>query len=407
MHSTATNRGLIGRLNCSDAGPKLGLTNSALTLAVLCALVLLAARPTQAQTETVLYNFTGGSNGAGPDSSLTADGKFNLYGTTAGGGLGYGIVFELSPNGSGGWNETVLYSFTGGADGAYPSSSVIFDGGGNLYGATYEGGTGGGGVVFELSPVGATWTETVLYNFGGSPNTEFPRAGPIMDPAGNLYVVTGSGGGGVGGTVFELSPSAGGWTAQVIYTTPTFASGLTMDTAGNLFGVTLLTIFELSPNGTGGWNPTTIYTYKGHQRPAGTPSLDNAGNLYGATVTGGKGLGTVYKLSLGKNGVWTRKILHIFKAGEDGFFPSAGVVLDAAGNVYGTTPFGGQYNEGTVFELVAPIGQRSYQEKILWSFNVTDGYGPSNSLILDNAGNLYGTAAGGSSGNGVVFEVTP
>ncbi len=124
----------------------------ALTLAVLSAVLLLAVLPAQAQTETVLYNFAGPPDGATPYSNLTPDGKNNFYGTTYGGGLGYGTVFELSPNGSGGWNETVLYSFSGGADGAYPTySNVIFDDEGNLYGTAAGGGANGYGVVFELS----------------------------------------------------------------------------------------------------------------------------------------------------------------------------------------------------------------------------------------------------------------
>jgi uncharacterized repeat protein (TIGR03803 family) len=136
----------------------------ALALAALSALLLMAARPAHAQTEAVLYTFTG-SDGDEPYSNLTPDGKGNFYGTTAfGGDFGPGAVFELSPNGSGGWNETVLYSFTGGADGALPYSKVILDSAGNLYGTALHGGAYGVGAVFELSPVGTSWTETVLYS---------------------------------------------------------------------------------------------------------------------------------------------------------------------------------------------------------------------------------------------------
>jgi uncharacterized repeat protein (TIGR03803 family) len=137
--------------------------------------------------------------------------------------------------------------------------------------------------------------------------------------------------------------------------------------------------------------------------------LDSAGNLYGTTEFGGaKNLGTVYKLSPGKKG-WKEKILYSFKSGEkDGKVPAAGIVFDATGNIYGTTSGGGDYGLGTVFELVAPVGKGSYKERILWSFGGPDGGRPFDSLILDNAGNLYGTASqGGSGGYGVVFEVTP
>jgi uncharacterized repeat protein (TIGR03803 family) len=390
---------------------------SILTLAVLSALLLIAACPAQAQTETVLYNFKGGSDGFTPQSRLTSDGVGNLYGTTGFGGLGYGTVFELSPNGSGGWNETVLYSFTGGADGANPYMSyVLFDNVGNLYGTTYEAGSYGYGTVFELSPVGTSWTETVLYSFAGGADDANPLNGLITDSAGNLYGRTYESGGG-NGVIFALSKSGSVWTKQVIYDGAPGYAGLTMDTAGNIFGVTGDIVFELSPNGHGGWNPTVIHTFAGGPKDGlvaeGTPVLDKDGNLYGTTLGGGsKNNGTVYELSpvkKGKNkGKWTERILHSFRGGnKDGSEPFAGIVFDAVGNIYGTTEIAGNSLAGTVYELVAPVGKGGYKEKVLWKFNNTDGYEPVDSLILDSAGNLYGTASGGSSGNGVVFEVTP
>ena len=452
MYSATT----IGRtkrhLNISNAGPRFGSTKlaagaphirafcecagacairGALTLAVLSALLLIAARPAQAQTEgavgskarkpseTVLYNFYYGSDGAYPISRLTSDGAGNFYGTTCsyeGQGPGYGTVFELSPNGSGGWNETVLYSFTGGADGSNPMySDVIFDSVGNLYGTTEFGGANGYGVVFELSPAGTSWTETVLHSFAWTDGAN-PLTGVIMDPAGNLYGTTGYGGANGYGTVFEMSPSGGGWTEQVIYTLvySSYTAGLTMDAAGNIFGVSLSTVFELSPNGSGGWNATVIQTFCSRLKDGcfavGTPALDQAGNLYGMTADGGaKNYGTAYKLTPGENGKWTEKILHSFRSGKDGSHPWAGVVLDAAGNIYGTTLYGDEDDGGIVFELVAPVGTgKPYEEKILWSFTDMDGYWPHSSLILDSSGKLYGTTVfGGSNGVGVVFEVTP
>jgi len=372
---------------------------------VLSVLLLIAARPAQAQTETVLHDFTGGSgDGAYPQYPLTSDGAGNLYGTTSYGGLYEGgTVFELSPNGSGGWNEKVLYSFCSPscADGLNPYySGVIFDTLGNLYGTAANGGANGYGVVFELSPVGANWTETVLYSFTGGADGATPESGLIFDPTGNLYGTNSAG-------VFELSPSGGGWTEQVIYgVSPSTGTGLTMDAAGNIYGVSASTVFELASNGNGGWSPTVIHNFTGFPKdgsnPHGTPVLDKAGNLYGTTHNGGaKDLGTVYKLSPGKNG-WKEKILHSFASN-----PWAGIVLDAAGNMYGTTIFGGKFLAGTVFELAAPVGTGGYEEKVLWSFNGTDGQYPYGNLILDSAGNLYGTANGGSSGVGVVFEVNP
>ena len=383
----------------------------------LC-LTTLAARPAQAQTETVLYNFCSAlscADGIYPKSSLTSYGG-NYYGTTYTGGVnGEGTVFELSPNGSGGWNETVLYNFSEGTDGANPLASVIFDSVGNLYGTMPHGGAYGYGVVFELSPVGASWTETVLYSFAGGADGAYPFVGVRMDPAGNLYGTTFGSNFGTP-TVFELSPSGGGWTKQVIYSVATSnGAALTVDAAGNIFGVGYSTAFELSPNGNGGWNPTVIHTFTGSPKdgsdPNGTPVLDQAGNLYGTTSEGGTDdEGTVYKLSPGRKGKWTERILHSFKGEtKDGGYPFGGIVFDAAGNMYGTTSEGGNYgNQGTVFKLVAPVGRGSYREKVLWNFTQTDGGYPYCSLILDSAGNLYGTTYyGGATGSGVVFEVTP
>lgn len=404
------------------------MTSSALILAVLSALILVAARPTQAQTETVLYNFAGSSIqgcliGPCPQSSLTSDGAGNFYGVSSYGGLGYGIVFELSPDDGGGWNEAVLYSFcsvAGCADGEIPNRSyVIFDKEGNLYGTADQGGAYGGGVVWELSPVGASWTETVLYNF---PYDYNPVGGLIIDPAGNLY---GTGFDGLTnyGTVFELSPSGGGWTEQVIYLSNGVAALAKMDAAGNIFGnswspVLPHTVFELSPNGNGGWTPTVIHTFTGYPKdgsePQGTPVLDRSGRLYGTTSSGGAyNYGTVYELSpptkKWQKGKWTERILYCFRNnGRDGNGPQAGIALDAAGNIYGTTVNGGKHGDGTVFELAAQVGKGWYKEKVLWSFDGTNGSHPYDNPILERAGNLYGTTwQGGSSGDGVVFRIDP
>jgi uncharacterized repeat protein (TIGR03803 family) len=386
-------------------------------------------RLAQAPTETVIYNFAGTPDGALPESGLTArDGNF--YGATeSGGAFGYGTVFELSPNGSGGWNESVLYSFTGGADGSEPVGWLIFDSVGNLYGTTSLGGANGLGEVFELSPAGSSWAETVLYSFANDGDGAEPETGLILDAAGNLYGTTGYYAGG-DGTVFELSLSAGNWTEQTIYSFSGYSGnipGLTMDGAGNLYGTTTDNVFKLSPNGKGGWNATLIHTFVGGTKdgsaPEGNLALDHAGNVYGATYYGGKSNdGTVYKLTPvttgKKKGTYTNKILYTFKGGtKDGYAPEAGVVLDAAGNLYGTAFDGGKYNGGIVYELVAPAaGKTAYTKKILWVFNLADGNGPfGGALILDGSGNLYGTTIGGGSsgsgcggyGCGVVFEVTP
>jgi len=377
---------------------------------VLC--VLLLSLPANAQTETILYAFPGGDgNGWGPVSNLTSDGAGNFYGTTVFGGIpseqgGYGTVYELSPNGSGGWTETALYDFCSVpncTDGGNPFGPVIFDSKGNLYGTTYGAGAYGYGVVFELSPVGTSWSETVLHSFAGGADGGFPECGLIFDPAGNLYGST-LNYYGLSGTIFELSPSGNGWINQVIFDLGPYSSAalnLAMDATGNIYGVLPGGVFELSPNGNGGWTQTMIYGFTGPQGQKGPPVLDQAGNVYFTTkADGAHTLGAVYKVSPGKQG-WTGKILYSFKwGGKDGRYPLAGVAFDSIGNIYGTTSAGGEYKDGTVFELVAPVGKGKYKEKVLWSFNGTDGEDPQDSLILDSAGNLYGTA-------GIVFEITP
>ncbi|HLX85879.1 MAG TPA: choice-of-anchor tandem repeat GloVer-containing protein [Terriglobales bacterium] len=387
-----------------------------LTLTLLSAFLMIAARPSHAQTETVLHNFTAGTDGSGPMYGLTSDGNGNFYGTTAyGARSGDGTVFELSPNGSGGWNETLIYSFSKLKNGVFPMSPVIFDGAGNLYGTTDQGGTDGFGVVYELTPQGTSWTETVLHSFAGGTDGADPDGVLVMDSAGNLYGTTYQGGTGNKGTVFEVSPSGGSWTEKVIYNTPNgTVTGLTMDAAGNLFGVGDSggtgdsAVFELSPNGQGGWNPAVIYTFAGRPEAVGTLTLDSAGNLFGVTDAAAKGCGKVYKLTL-QSGTWIAKTLYNFvKDSTDGCEPYSGIVFDPAGNIYGTTFKGGTTGAGTVYELKAPVGKGSYTEKVLWSFNDTDGGSAWGGLSLDGSGNLYGTTyAGGPKGDGVAFEVTP
>jgi len=424
MHSSETDSRPKSSVTTSKIEHRLGSMNwvivkpIALTLFGLVVLVLVASCPTQAQTETVLYNFTGGSDGASPQSPLTTDHAGNFFGTTYGGVLGSGTAYELSPNNTGGWNKTVLHSFNGGLnigpDGSGPSGPLIFDSEGNLFGTTRFGGTDyfycSYGTVFELSPVGAGWNESIPFSESCSqPLGFFPVNGLIMDAAGKLYFTTPA----IGqfpGTVVELSPSNGGWTPRVIYEAPT-SSGLSMDASGNIYGATSSTVFRLSPNSNGGWNATVIHTFTGYPYDGidarGTPVLDHAGNLFGTTYGGGATKhGTVYKLSPGKNGVWTEEILHSFKSGKDGANPVAGIVLDAAGNIYGTTELGGSFNKGTVFELAA-TGNLQYEYTILWTFNGTNGALPVISLILNGADNLYGTtSSGGASNAGAVFDVT-
>ena len=419
MHSAWTN-GVVPKPGWAKLVASILRGCSALT--VLSA--LLATYPATAQTETVLHRFSGTRSGYDFTSPLTPDGAGNLYGTTSVGGRGYGTVFELSPSGSGGWKQTVLHTFTNGKDGAYPNlTSLIFDKQGNLYGMTPEGGANNFGVVFKLHQVEKRWAETVLYSFASGAGGVYPFNGPIMDAAGNLYgrdyVYSEAG---ISEAVFELSPSRGRWAERVIYdngvdTGNPNGGGITMDAAGNIFGVYWTNpgpseAFALSPNGKGGWNSKVIYTFAEDIFPVGVPVLDKSGSLYG-TAQGTSNLGMVYKLSPGKNEEWSLKTLYTFKGGSDGSNPYAGIAFDANGNIYGTTVTGGQFSLGTVFELALSVGKGSYQEKVLWSFNGKDGSAPLSSVV-PGAGNLYGTTTTGGGtgcygyeGCGVAFELTP
>jgi uncharacterized repeat protein (TIGR03803 family) len=424
MHSTGT----------TSLKAQAVMIRGALMVAAISVLVLMAARPVWAQTQTVLWNFCdaiGCPDGENPGAGLTSDGAGNFYGTTIyGGANAAGTVFELSPNGADGWNETVLYSFcslTDCADGQSPFFSNVIYSRGKLYGTAQLGGAKGFGVVFELTAAGAGWNETVLYSFctEGPPcsaSSGNPAYGMVMDAAGNLYGTTSFGGANKNGGVFELHPSGSGWKERLIFNGTSEISDdfgpLTLG-GGNIFGTVgsassdSSMVFELSPNG-GGWKSTAIYTFKGSGNgPSGAQyglALDTAGNVYGTSYYGGKSnYGTVYELSPATP-KWTGKTLYSFKGGtEDGREPAAGVVLDSDGNIYGTTFYGGSLNYGTVFELMVPAGGGAYKEKLLWSFNQTDGYEPTgNSLILYGS-DLYGTATwtGGTNGYGVAFEVTP
>jgi uncharacterized repeat protein (TIGR03803 family) len=383
-------------------------------------MLLMAVVSSQAQTEQVLYSFTGGADGSQPMSSLTADGSGNFYGTTFIGGLGFGTVFELSPNGTGGWTENTLYTFcsvAGCPDGQNPTYANLFINGGNLYGTAFGGGASGNGVVFELSNSGGIWTEQVLYSFANSPDGANPENGLIMDGSGNLFGIADAGGTGNGnGCVFELSPSVNGWTEKVIYDISSTHSGLTFDAAtGIIYGTSFGSIFELTPNGSGGWVPTVVFTFNSANaatqgsNPVGTLVLDGKGNLYGTAQAGGaNNVGAVFKLTPAQTPPWTETLLYSFggnaQFGPNGSTPVAGVVLDLSGNIFGTTKAGGVKNAGTVYELA--LGAKGvYKEHIVFSFNGTNGSQPKSSLAFDKAGYLYGTTfIGGKYAKGAVFQ---
>ncbi|MGA1988214.1 MAG: choice-of-anchor tandem repeat GloVer-containing protein [Candidatus Sulfotelmatobacter sp.] len=414
------------------------------TLGILLAGLILvsnafAAHPAAAPSAQVLYNFLGKIDGANPASNLISDAEGNLYGTTEYGGAGdfYGTVFELvaPTTAGGGWKETTLYSFTDTGDGARPTDGLIFDKQGNLYGTTSDSNAGGYGEVFRLAPPtanGGSWTETVLYHFQGLSDGAYPAGGLISDAEGNLYGTTSS-------SVFELSPPAqpgGTWTFTLLHefeggTSDGNASraGLVRDSLGNLYGTTLWggyegnadcgsigcgTVFEVSPpaaNG-GAWSEQIIHFFgmgdDGFD-PEGGLTLDAAGNLYGTTYSGGTiGGGTAFKLSPSGSpeGGWSEEIIHSFAySTSDGAAPVASMILDQAGNLYGTTLFGGtpcvyngaDYGCGSVFKLAPVAGSAAWKESILYFFPRKGGNPrqPGASLLLDNRGDLYGTTVGG------------
>jgi len=352
--------------------------------------------------ETVLYTFTGGADGANPSAGVTGDSAGNLYGTTSGGGLANaGVVYKLDKAG----HETVLYSFTGGADGGIPWTGVLRDSKGNLYGTASSGGTPCcAGVVFKVS---ASGQETVLYTFTGGTGGSYPN-GVIRDSAGNLYGTTGGGGTANVGMVYMLD-AAGQETVLYGFPGPADGSypyaGVIRDSAGNLYGTTVSggpanagVVYKLDARG----HETVLYSFTGGADGGGTGGAgpwagvirDSAGNLYGTTGGGGQyNYGVVYKLDT----VGHETVLHAF-TGADGSEPN-GVILDSDGNLYATTFFGGPAggNAGVVYKL-----DTAGNETVLYSFtggSESDGYWPAAGVIRDSAGNLYGTvSAGGTFG---------
>jgi len=408
---------------------------AASVLGSLVLLVLFVTVSAQTQTYEVIHNFTGGADGEMPLAGLSIDAAGNLYGTTHSGAtspncFACGVVFRVSPKGSG-WIFSTLHTFQGGGDdGASPSAKVIFGPDGNLYGSTNYGGSFSLGTVFRLQrparacvSTNCPWNLTVLYSFYNT----YGANDIVFDQAGNIYGTTSQGGINDRGTVYELTPSSGSWTATILNqfgnNLGSPYSGVVVDQAGNIYGAAdvpragivyeltspadqLQVLHQLPENGQEG------------SLPASDLITDGAGNLYGATSGGGSnGGGTVFKLSPSPSG-WTFNTIYNLPGGvcNGTFLGSSNLSLDAAGSLYGTTYCYGAYGWGSVFKLTPSSNSWTYTS--LYDFCAdgypcSDGCLPSSNVVFDSKGNLYGTASGcgahshGEYGSGVVWEITP
>lgn len=409
--------------------PKLNFLNKLLSAAVC---ILLFGSLASAATEKILHSFSI-TDGEFPENGVVLDKAGNLYGTTFYGGSaacsgqGCGVVFKLTPAAGGVWTESAIYTFTGGADGNHPDSTLVFDAAGNLYGSTYGayyGGTGLG-TVFKLTPqADGSWSFGLLHTFTGGKDGTRPSGTLAIDTAGHVFGTTITGGIYNAGTAFEISPAGGGkWTETVLHTFTggkdgSFPFGLILDAAGNPYGATYYGgekacdcggVYALTHAAGGGWKQTLLHRFSGGGDGAIPVSLvfDSVGNLYGVTEQGGNavscqgGCGVLFELTPGSDSTWAEAALFNFN-GRTGNAPGGLVFGNGDGALYGST-FEGGLVSGLIFSL-APGS--NWTETVLYEFGEkpNDGAEPVGPLVLDHAGNLYGTT---KSPVGSVFEVTP
>jgi uncharacterized repeat protein (TIGR03803 family) len=418
----------LGKIRCKVSSC---VSTFAIALAMILALSLLTTHPMQAQTFSVLHNFTGGEDGANPAAGVTVGPSGVLYGTAAYGGTGnnYGTVFKLSQVNSS-WVLSPLYDFIGGFDGAVPYGGVAIGPNGALYGTAETGGVRGDGILFELRPsltvckaILCYWNEIVLHGFTGS---SADGAGPqvenlVFDQAGNIYGTTEEGGMYGDGTVFELTPSGGGYTESILHNFGAGSdgqypySGVVLDAAGNVYGTTYAggsgaagTVYQLMPSN-GGWVENVLFDFGGTDgdNPYSNLTIDASGNLYGTTYGGGQnGGGVVYKLAPSDGG-FTYSALYTFSEYCDSY---GGVAIDTTGNLFGVCSAGGANNDGWIFELTNCSQGCSVVD--LHDFSGSDGASPYGGPVLGANGNLYGTTYFGGTGTcnggpncGVVWEI--
>jgi uncharacterized repeat protein (TIGR03803 family) len=395
---------------------------------LLCLGRLLAS----AQTETVIHNFDI-TDGSLPVSGFIYDrvtGAF--YSTTADGGSNNsGTVFQLAPDDTGGWTESLLYNFSG-TDGSEPDYGLLSTHKNGsisaLYGTTYFGGQYNNGTVFQLtlSQGSGTWNESVLYSFSSGADGGAPDDGLVMDKTGALFGTTVVGGTSNEGTLFKLEPSDSGWKETVLWNFANDTGGqpqghLIFDQSGALYGTTTIggrnsecgTVFQLKPpvSGLRRWTHSVLHTFVGcGYGPAAGLIFDSSGTLYGTTSSGGKsGFGTVFALKppASEKTRWTYSLLYDFGDGDNGDSPEANLIFDRKGCLYGTTSGGGPLSGGTVFKL-SPTKTPPWKATLLWAFGgANDGKEPFGPVMF-HAGDLYGTTAyGGIYGWGSVFQLKP
>jgi uncharacterized repeat protein (TIGR03803 family) len=323
----------------------------------------------------------------------------------------------------------VLHNFRHGKDGGYAQGMLVLDATGELYGVTGGGGVNGLGTIFRLHWAADHWTESVIYNFDHHTSGDGANGSLAVDKEGNLYGTTTDGGPRDVGTVYQLSPGSPRPDLSVLYGYGTNV-GVILDNAGNVYGSFGLgngsgAISELI-NGSHGWKLKTLYSFCSQtgcadgEDPLAPLSWDAKGNLYGTTYFGGNagiycpgsaGCGVAFQMTHNRDGSWTYHVLHRFANFKtDGQYPYGGLTVDAEGNAYGTTTYGGNYDNGTVFELTPSVD--GWKQTVLYDFpNIYLGRAPGNNLLFDKAGNLYGTAGGGNLSCpqtcGVIFKLTP
>jgi uncharacterized repeat protein (TIGR03803 family) len=399
-----------------------------LALSVLAAASFGTSKHARAATTNVLYSFEGGADGEYTDTDLVRDEAGNLYGTSVQGGAhASGTVWQLHPNGDGSWTHTVLYSFTGGSDGGEPYKGVTLDAAGNLYGTAVTGGggvcEGGCGVAYKLTKHHGTWTQTVIHQFSGSDDGQGPGARLTLDERGNVYGMAPTGGINGFGTIYEMKPSKHGTYKFKVLHAFTGADGIGGSAGalvlhdGALYGAATAggangngTIYRLSLNKMGRWKFKLLYSFLGEPDagfPYGGLTFDVLGNIYGTTYyAGAYDAGCVYQLSLHKAG-WKEKVLYSFRGGADGFGSIGNVNFDSAGNIYGTTSEGGADGDGVIFKLTR--SGKTWTESVVHSFSgPPDGAYAYNGMINGDSNVFFGsTVHGGEDDEGAIYQFTP